>query len=452
MGERLKNFLKRYSFFELGLVLLIFLIPVRATFNLPLVGDEVRLPDFVFLLLFFGWGVGVLRGRRRIVRDSLYLPISIFILFCLLSLFNSIDLAGSSIQVVGMVYLLLFYLLLVNIIDNERSLKIALNAWLTASLAVSLIGLAAFLYTLLTHRNTALAVFYPETSSLIPFPRIRSVLLNVNSLGSYLHIGLVMALSLFFAAKNRRERFWLGNSIFIMSLVAFLTGSRSLLGTALSLFLILLRKGKGTLAKLSAFLMGALVILLLVFVFITTVWIVVPVTTQVEPEEKVVSIKATYASSLYFIQFKAALRMMRRHPLLGVGLQMYNKHLVDYVDWEKEKPSYLARKAMHAYRKGKDPHSTYLGYGAEVGLLGLGALIWIFFTCLREQLRATRSVRDEPWRTLSWGIFAGFIGFLVQGFTDDIYVARYLWFFIALGMVIKRLKVREDGDNEKEEY
>ena len=113
--------------------------------------------------------------------------------------------------------------------------------------------------------------------------------------------------------------------------------------------------------------------------------------------------------------------MWTDHPWLGVGIGNYELAYAEY-----SLPQW--RIALgHA-------HNYYLNIGAEAGVLGLAAYLFLWGAALIGAWRAAR--RASGWR---WGVALGVLGMLVHlsvhNFFDNLYVhGMYLHVAILLGI------------------
>jgi len=112
--------------------------------------------------------------------------------------------------------------------------------------------------------------------------------------------------------------------------------------------------------------------------------------------------------------WRAAWSVVERFPLTGVGPFVFSE-IYPYVRQPDGDPT-----AFHA-------HSFFLTIAAEMGLVGLGAVVyawWRFARALSDRLR-TASARHA---TLALAIAAGLLGTLVQGLIDTVTIEIFcLW-------------------------
>ena len=101
----------------------------------------------------------------------------------------------------------------------------------------------------------------------------------------------------------------------------------------------------------------------------------------------------------------AGLRMLRDHPWTGVGLQ--DLHSI----YETYKPPGAIEPAGHL-------HSVYVQVAASMGVIGLVALLVLFAGLLRAASRAFRKGNGDFGRTISLGVSAALVGFMVSGLME----------------------------------
>ena len=103
------------------------------------------------------------------------------------------------------------------------------------------------------------------------------------------------------------------------------------------------------------------------------------------------------------------LRMIRAHPLLGIGLDETKHHFLDY----------LPPDAPHPLPPGyyQHLHNVYLQYAAERGIPTLLMMLWLLARVLRDFWRALRKLPPgrSVERFLLHGAIAAMIGIMVSG-------------------------------------
>lgn len=133
-----------------------------------------------------------------------------------------------------------------------------------------------------------------------------------------------------------------------------------------------------------------------------------------------------------FVMWKASLKMFLTNPVFGIGTGDYVASINEYIS------TGLLPARMSEYNQ---PHNMYLFSLATNGLLGLGALLFIFYRILTT----TRSVHivSQEQRQLYFIATAVAIHYLVAGMTDslfNIFILRLSFAFI-MGICIRTLSV-----------
>ncbi len=98
---------------------------------------------------------------------------------------------------------------------------------------------------------------------------------------------------------------------------------------------------------------------------------------------------------------QAGLRMIPKHPLLGVGMDSHKRH------WEEW--GFPGKYITHT-------HSTPIQIAMDRGLPALACLIWLFAVMIRTALRESR--RDSDAQGLALGVFSAVVAFVLVSFVN----------------------------------
>lgn len=129
--------------------------------------------------------------------------------------------------------------------------------------------------------------------------------------------------------------------------------------------------------------------------------------------------------------WKSGLRMIRAHPLLGVGLGNFKVLSSDYGGPELKKAGMA--------------HNTYIEIAAETGLPGLLAFLAILYFSFRtlERIRRDRDGAGLAFlRKAASGIQAGLLGCSVSIFFSSLEYIKPFWLVVFLTMCLPSLVVR----------
>jgi len=265
----------------------------------------------------------------------------------------------------------------------------------------------------------------------------------------YLHTSIVFGFILATEKKNSKGSF-LGYLVVVLCFIAaILTKTRCNAGIALTLFWVLAFIPKENIYILILRYMSFIcALVLMVSAILLTVWWILPIEVRRNVERQTVSIELNVLYQPYFIHHISEMAIIRDFPLVGVGLGMYNRRQGDYIRWDDVKKSYqqiypnLQEKDKNVY-KAVDPHSLYLGIGAETGLLGLGGMLFFFWQIIVCFFRKLREKVDAQESYISGVFLAGFVGFLFNALYVDMLTVRSFWFLIAMGVIYISLNIHK---------
>jgi O-antigen ligase len=124
------------------------------------------------------------------------------------------------------------------------------------------------------------------------------------------------------------------------------------------------------------------------------------------------------------------LRMVRAHPLNGIGVGNFQTASVHYL----LEPGAIQRADLIVDHP-RVAHNTYLQVLSELGIVGLALFMGILLACLRAVLLAAHKFRDRgEWRyeLLARALLVGLIGNLAADFFISNQWSKQLWLLLAL--------------------
>ena len=124
--------------------------------------------------------------------------------------------------------------------------------------------------------------------------------------------------------------------------------------------------------------------------------------------------------------WREALGVIYDHPVFGAGLNTYSRVAPAYkITW------------------GGYPHNSYLQIAAELGLVGLGAFLWMLWTFFRGSFQCINRMPVGYLRCVLIGTLAGFFAYLVQSFFDttfySVQLSMFLWIMMALAVAVQKI-------------
>ena len=133
--------------------------------------------------------------------------------------------------------------------------------------------------------------------------------------------------------------------------------------------------------------------------------------------------------------WQEALSIIKDFPMLGSGPNTYTAIIQVY-----KKPLPYT---------GYYPHNCYLHMAAEMGILGLGAFIWVVVTLFKVTLANLKMINSGLYGALLLGLLAGLFGFLGHSFIDtDFYtlqLGNLMWFVMGLIIAVQKIALGENS-------
>ncbi|MBN1310027.1 MAG: O-antigen ligase family protein [Anaerolineae bacterium] len=150
-------------------------------------------------------------------------------------------------------------------------------------------------------------------------------------------------------------------------------------------------------------------------------------------------LSSSTSSSFFRLQvWQSALRMLRDHPITGVGLDQflyqYRGHYILPDAWQQPNLS--------------QPHNFLLDYWIRLGILGLAVGVWLQVAFWRLAWSTQRRLKDASSRALCVGLMGGMANMIAHGLVDETHFVIDLAFifFMSLGMV-HQLSQETDGSD-----
>lgn len=428
--------------------------------SLPIVKQKIQYSDLVFIFLFVGWVVRYLKGNVKFQKVPAGFALLAMLSIFLLSFINSQEKLISSIDFLGIFYLVCLYFLLTQLVTFEDIWWRLLKCWVVISLILAFSGICAYFISFIGIEHNFLLVkhdFYQSVNAGL-VRRLCSVFRHPAMLATYLHVSIVFSFILAVKLAINEEKYLSYVFCIVLCIIAaILTKTKISAGIALTLFLILAalpyEKLIVSIAKYISFLCA---VLLFIFVFSVNVWWILPVNIH-EGNNDTLVIEFNSIHHLSFIRHKALLKMINDYPLIGVGMGMYNFESARYITWEETKKSlhvihpHLTEKEENRYKRGGvDPHSTYIGWCAETGLLGLGGILFFFFQIISALVMRGKGNSDTTNRFVYKAMVAGFAGFLLNAWYIDILTMRHFWVFVSMAAIYMQLKDKTYSSEQNE--
>ncbi len=397
---------------EASIIALVILVPIAfyprcITVFLP--AKEAVSVVIILLALMF-WGLRMINKEEiKFISTPLNLPILSFIAICALSLIWSNSFFVSLKELPLFLAGPLLYFVITNSINDERQINRILNVLLIIGTLFGIYGI--FQYNGIDFSFWILNIGRQQVFGLFG---------NVNYFAEYLIVPLPIAVSLFFASRNKFKKILLLIAILAMGaslIVTFARGSYLSFGVSLifMFFLFLISRGKNFIKNNKK-----IFITILVVIIITTFLFVVP--TPLNKSGTVISkiksrISVTQFAQDYSIKRRIAIwkftgMMIKDHPLLGSGIGTYKYNTLRY---QAEFFAQGENRSLYPHGFADKAHNEYLQLWAELGIIGLGIFIWLIISYFRFGLKILRKIKDEYRQGIIIGLMGAIIAVLVDG-------------------------------------
>ncbi len=407
-----------------GILLLAFFIPFERLGSYDIAGATVRPSQVTALLTLISFIMFYL-GRKKfpVPRFPIIWPLAIFAVVGFIGLLNAPQLERSVMVLAFQLFTFSIAFLLPLAIVKKEQLKQLFPFFFVSMLLVTLFGLFQFAGDLigLPPEITGLRELY--TKDVLGFPRIQSTALEPLYFANYLLIPLGILFSMFFARDRSLH------PLFTIGLIG--------LGVV-NLLLTVARGGYIAFAVCILVLVIAYVTKLFtwrnIFYALTSLVIVGIVLSQVVSFDEAYTQFVGHVGNIFegasynerVEMFEKSIDAWREHPIVGIGSGSFGPY-------ESHHPYMIPD---HGWRI---VNNEYLELLAENGVIGFGAMVSVFLIVVVRSIKALIKTKDLYLRTILLGLFAAFIGILVQYNTFSILYIVHIWFAIGLLIAIQNM-------------
>jgi len=430
---------------EASVIALVVLVPIvfypycRTVF-IP--AKELIAEILVILGLMF-WGFKVLsQEKAKLTSSNLNFPILSFISICVISLIWSNSFFVSLKELPLFLTGPLLYFVLTNNLSDERQISRILNILLIVS---GLFGI----YGILQYNGIDFSFWIRNVRR----QQVFGLFGNVNYFAEYLIVPLPLAISLFFATRNRTHKILhlvgilaIGGSL----ILTFTRGSYLAIGISsiFMFFLYLASRGKGFIKEhKKVFILVLALIILVTFLFAIPNPLNKPGTVISKIKGRISITQFTKGSSLKRREaiWGFTVLMIKDRPFLGLGIGTFKYNSLKYQAKFFEQGQ--NRSLLYPHGFATKAHNEYLQLWAELGIVGLGIFIWLIICYFNYGIKFLKKIKDD----YKQGIIIGLMGAVVAVLVDGIFgfplhlPATIILFWMALSLTIAL------GESEKEE-
>ncbi len=316
------------------------------------VAADLRLARNLAFIMIFAWGIHIAVYRDfKFIKTKQYFFLGGFTLMMFLSTFRYFDFSFP--QFTELIKLIILYLMVVSLIRTEKQLWVLIWFIVGLGFVTAMIGI----YQQMHH----IGMYDPYEGIL----RITGTSIDPNDYAMHIVIVFPIVIALLLNSRNVFLKVFLMLTAVILILnIAFTYSRGGVAGFFVISFLIIAKGG------FSAKFKGAVAIFLLLAIVIGLPFIPQKYWNRLESMTNLNDPSLTNR----FESWNGGLRMMRQHPVKGVGLGVFQ---YEYSEIAHTEPGYKVKIPRFA-------HNSYIQVGAETGILGLVFFIGLIFLSVKS--------------------------------------------------------------------
>ena len=448
--EKITDWFKDEIFIKAGLVVLFFFAPlVFYPYNTTFHFTKNTVVEIILFLVGGLWLIKQLEQKENtLLKSPLNLPILIFFTTILISLFQTNSLYDSFNELALWGSYFLVYFIVISSIKDKRCIYILLKiVILSASIAAiycifQFYGLDFTFWRKIGGRGSLFSTFG-----------------NPNYLAGHLAAVIPLVFVLFCLQKNKFKKIFLEFVIVILYTSLLMTLCRGAwMGLFVSAVVMLVaiyffkrseltffRKNKGWLISL-------ILILLVISIVYSTPNPLNPLG-KISVTQRVAATIEEGGSSMQtrFLIWLSSVETIRQSPLWGEGIGTYGLY------YPSSQGAILSQKRYQKYipstNKSINAHNDYLHIGAEIGIIGLAAFLWMIFAFYKNILNGLLRAKNREKIFLLIGFIGGVTVLLIHASVSFPFhvIQNGILFWLILGLSIIVVNRGEEIEGIKDE-
>ncbi len=350
------------------------------------------------LILTYLWFLSsYLKGYFRFEKTTINLPLILFLLVAIFSIFRFTDLHASLDAFFLILSYILFFYLVLNHFKSFKDIKLFIFIPIFAGAVLSLYGIFQYLIGF-----KELGKYIAEMSLSVDIPsRVFTIFISPNHLAGFLIMLIPLAFVLILNTRSTWKKIATLTALIMMIDCLFLTYSRG--GwIGFGLVIIVLAVGYVSQKKADALINFIWIAILAVL----TTFLIVKMGNVLSPNTPSYSALSASKSALSmqgrFLLWRGALKMVKTYPIRGIGLGAFASTYPLY---------------QYGGLYSKHVHNTYLEIFAETGVFGLSLFLSIFFLIALNGLRLVKK-KQGVLSELGIALLASSLGFMIHNLVD----------------------------------
>ena len=426
----MKNGIINYEFYKklilttLKLFLIFILLLAYKNIYEFRINQEMILKLFIIITLNL-WIIKCLLDEESTwYRNRINPPIFLYIIIISISLVISNIIMVSLKDYIIFISYIFVYFLIINNINNKKEFDSFLKIFFVISFFVSIYALIQY-YGLDPYFNNR--------------GRLTSTIGQKNWISNYLALIFPIIFSYFLLEKHKNNKiiFYLLLSILYTTLM--ICQSRGIwISTGLTTIFAIYIIFKFSLFRIFQKNRKWLILLISIFLLITIVY-----STDNPLNKSAITVPQRAISTFdkedpsintRFLIWNITFNMIKDKPIFGSGIGTFKMNYLDYqAEFLKDNPYYIKYSG-----KAGEAHNEYLQIWAEIGMIGLGLFILIFYFFFKAIFNFYKSSKNIKDKIITFGLVMGITSFLIHSlFTFPLHVpALGSAFFILLGLTV----------------
>jgi len=377
------------------------------------------------VILFSIFLVKIINNKKySLQRTKLDLPIILFSLVLILSLFIS-GTKTASLQdfMIFFSYILIFFL-----ITNNLNKKVDFNSFIRLFFIISSL---VSIYTIIQYYG-----FDPYLSDLY---RLSSTIGQKNWISNYLAMIFPVAFSYFLLEKTKKNKIIYFVLLAILYTTLMICQSRGIwisitLTVIIAIYIIFKFKFYEIFKRNKKWLF----LLLITFLIITIIY-----STDNPLEKSAITVTERMISTfdeqdpslnMHLLTWNTTINMIKDRPIFGSGIGTFKMNYLNYqAEFLKNNPDYIKYSG-----KAGEAHNEYLQIWAELGIIGLGLFLLIFYFFYKTIIDFYNNNKNVKEKIITFGLVMGIICFLIHSlFTFPLHVPVLgITFFAIMGLTV----------------
>lgn len=416
-----------------GFLLIIFFLPFERVPTISFSGVDIKINTILGLITITAWLLAsMFNGKKwKIQPNGLAWPISLFFIALLLSLTQALNFTRGVEVLLFSVFTIILSLMTVNMIPDKTTLEKSIIVLFSSSVFVGLFGLFQFGGNVIGLPDSITLLKYGYGAMTFGFPRIQAFSMEPLYFANYLLIPLSLAFAYFFSHVNFVKRWWLIGIMVLLLINFVLTVSRGgYLGLIATLLVFIIFYFRRVFTRRNV---------IILFVFLAVAGGVYyglaksqsralkSFTNQATGQDAKVGSESIQGR---LSAYSTAYNIFKWHEVFGIGLGNYGPYVANY-------PSNTPKSGWQIV------NNEFIEILAETGLVGTITYGLILLVIAWRSIMAIRLAKDQFLKATMFGLFAAFIGVMVQyNFFSTLYII-HIWVLIGLLIAVQNLIFRE---------